>query len=87
MKASILYHPQSDHAGLVEDYSKEYKRFKNKDLELLSLETVEGSHLAELYDVTTYPALLVRRDDGQLVKIWQGVELPSQNQVEAYAQS
>jgi hypothetical protein len=83
MKVLALYHPKSDHGGQVEDYARDYKRLKNGDIELVSLETVEGAERARIYDITSYPAILVMADDGQLHKFWQG-ELPAMNELESY---
>jgi hypothetical protein len=83
MKAFILYHPKSDHTGAVEDFAHEFQRFNHKNVELVSLESIEGAQNAELYDVTVYPALLVVRDDSQMIKIWQG-NLPQKNELEAF---
>jgi hypothetical protein len=73
MKAVVLYHPRSDHGGIVEDFARDYKLAKHKELKLYSLETVEGAETAKLYDVTSYPAVLVATTDGQLQKLWQGL--------------
>jgi hypothetical protein len=84
MRVLILYHPKSDHGGMVEDYVTEYSRTRNKQIELLSLETKEGAEMAKLYDVTNYPALLIRQDDGHLLQMWQGNMLPLMNEVDGY---
>lgn len=85
MKICILYHPKSDHARRVEEYANDLKRIKGKSAELLSLETREGADLAALYDIVQYPAVIARRDDGQLLKHWEGRELPLMDEVAAYA--
>ncbi len=84
MKAIVLYHPLSDHAGMVADYAKEFKRIKNKELELISLETIEGAQMAKLYDITVYPAVLTTRESGQLNHLWEGGTLPLMTEIEAY---
>ena len=81
----VLYHPESDHGGQVEDFAHEYKRFKGKELELLSLETVEGAEMAKLYDVVQYPAVQADAGDGQLQKLWQGQTLPLMAEIDQYA--
>ncbi|HSX44528.1 MAG TPA: hypothetical protein VLF39_00235 [Candidatus Saccharimonadales bacterium] len=85
MKAVVLYHPNSDHARIVEDYSIDFKKNKNHELKPLSLETPEGSETAKLYDILSYPAILVTQNDGQLIKDWQGLPLPLMDEVAAYA--
>jgi hypothetical protein len=87
MRTLILYHPQSDHIGLVQDYVQNYIRFKGRAIELVSLETKEGDDLAKLYDVTSYPAILVIGPDGQLIHLWQNGLLPLMDELSAYAGS
>jgi hypothetical protein len=85
MRLVVLYHPKSDHAGKVEDYAREYHmRHPDRKLELLSLETPDGSILANLYDIVRYPAILVIASDGRLQKFWQGEQLPLMNELDYY---
>jgi len=86
MRVVVLYHPNSDHSGFVEDFAHEYERFKGKELELVSLETRDGAAAASLYDVTTYPAILVTADDGSLQKMWQGIPMPIMSELDQYTQ-
>jgi hypothetical protein len=87
MRVVALYHPKSDHEGIVLDYIRDYHmRSSGKEIEPISLETIEGSSMAELYDVTIYPAILALSDDGQLQHFWQGIPLPLMNEIDAYSQ-
>lgn len=87
MRVVALYHPKSDHEGMVLDYIRDYHmRSCGKEIEPISLETIEGSSMAELYDVTNYPAILTLSDDGQLQHFWQGIPLPLMNEIDAYSQ-
>jgi hypothetical protein len=81
MKAVFLYRPNSEFARIVEEYAHDFEKERGKELELISLDTVEGSDMAQLYDIVEYPALLVIRDDGQLSKLWQGSQLPLKDEV------
>lgn len=80
----MLYHPHSEHGGIVEDYVHDFQRFKGKELEKVSLETVEGSETARLYDVVRYPAILIIGPDGVLQKMWQAPIMPLMNEVDSY---
>ncbi len=83
----MLYHPKSDHVGAVEEYAHEYhRRHEDKELELISLETKEGSEMAKLYDVVRYPAVLAMADDGSLQQLWEDEQLPLMNDVDYYLQ-
>jgi hypothetical protein len=85
MKVQILYHPVSETARIVEEFVGNYKRQTGHDIELISLETVEGSDLARLHDIVQYPAILAINERGELVKDWQGETLPLLDEVTAYA--
>jgi hypothetical protein len=86
MKVIVLYHPLSDHGGLVADYAAEFERYKKKTLDLVSLESIEGADLAELYGITHYPAILVMTDAGSLQRMWQGTPLPLMDELTYYVE-
>jgi len=69
---------------MVEEYVQDFERQRGQTIELISLDTVEGADMARLYGILQYPALLVIRDDGQLLKEWQGERLPLMDEVAGY---
>lgn len=87
MDVVILYHPASDHSRVVEDYAREYDKRGHGEIKLTSLETKEGAEMARLYDIVSYPAVLALRDNGELLKNWQGSELPLMQEVASYSHS
>ncbi len=88
MKVLILYRPNSEHGRLIEEFIHEYQTRHSADhLEVLSIDTREGSATATLYDVMMYPAILVLQTDGYVQKIWQGEALPLLDEVAAYARN
>ena len=88
MKVVVLYRPNSEHARVVEQYIHDFTRQEpDRKIELLSIDTVEGSQKAEVYDITAYPAVLALADDGQLLKYWQGDQLPLMNELAYYAKN
>jgi hypothetical protein len=86
MKVLVLYHPKSDHGGIVEDYAHDYEKSRGHKLELISLETRDGAATATLYDITQYPAFLALADDGSVQNLWQGLPLPLMNELDQYSQ-
>lgn len=84
MKVAILYHPESEFARIVEEYARDFERQKGNVVDLISLETKEGANLAALYNIVRYPALLVKRDNNDLIKHWEGEPLPLMNEVAGY---
>jgi hypothetical protein len=87
MKVLILYRPNSEHGRLIEEFVHEYQQRHQSDrLEVLSIDTREGSATATLYDIMQYPAILVVQTDGYVQKVWQGESLPMMDEVASYAQ-
>jgi len=84
MKLSILYHPNSEFARSIEEFVHDFNASKNFEIELLSLETKEGAATASLYDISVYPAILAIRNDGQIMKSWEGSLLPRIDEVAGY---
>ena len=88
MKLIILYHPNSEFARSVEEFVHDYERqVWGQTAELMSLETREGAEAARLYGIVQYPAVLALRDNGELLKEWQGERLPLINEVASYART
>lgn len=84
MKAVALYHPNSEQGRPVEEFERNIKHQTGISINLVSVDTLEGSRMAELYAVTQYPSIIVSKDDGTLLKLWQGESLPLINEVVSY---
>ena len=86
MKVLMLYRPSSMQARAVEDFARDFShQHTGGRLELVNVDTRDGSATASLYDVMRYPAVLALADDGQLLRDWQGETLPLMNEVAYYA--
>jgi hypothetical protein len=86
MRTVIVYHPNQEFAGVVEDFKRDFEsRQADKQVELISLETTPGAELAKLYDVVRYPAILVIAENGNLQKLWQDQPFPLFDEVAAYS--
>lgn len=86
MKVLVLYRPLSDHGSMVEEFIDNFKaRGSSEHLEVLDIDSREGSSMATLYDVVRYPAVLVVQGDGSLQRAWEGDKLPLVDEVQAYA--
>jgi thioredoxin-like negative regulator of GroEL len=85
MRVVALYHPASDSSRRVEEFAHDYSRQTGGEVELVSLDGKDGADIAKTYDIVGYPAILVIRNDGQLMQNWQGSELPLIREVAAQA--
>lgn len=88
MKVLILYRPNSEHGRSVEQYAREYQQRHQADrVEMINIDTRDGSAMAALYDIMQYPAVMVLRTDGYVQKLWQGDALPLMEEVASYARA
>ncbi len=82
----VLYRPGSDHARKVEDFARDFSQvYRDKKLDLVSLNTRDGASTATLYDVMQYPAVLALQDNGQVIQEWEGEMLPRVSEVAHFA--
>ncbi|MDZ7744298.1 MAG: hypothetical protein U5K77_00850 [Candidatus Saccharibacteria bacterium] len=85
MKLLVIYRPVSEYARKVDEFVGMFKRLHPQTkIEMVSLDTREGSATASIYDIVQYPALLALRDDGSTLKVWQGEDLPLMDEVASY---
>lgn len=86
MKVLILYRPNSEHATTVETFVRDFQHQHDigKKMELVSVNTRDGSATAALYDVWAFPTILAVGDDGRVLNLWQGEPLPLMDEVAGY---
>lgn len=69
----------------MRDFQRRYE--VGRKIEMVSINTRDGAATASLYDVMSYPAILVLGNDGSMVNFWQGMPLPLMDEVAGYANS
>lgn len=86
MKVLILYRPESEHSTTVETFVRDFEHRHNpgNSIELVSVNTRDGSATASLYDIWSFPAIIVVAEDGKMMNMWQGQPLPLMDEVAGY---
>ena len=84
MKVVVLYRPNSEYSRVVEDFARELERQYQARIDLVSIDSRDGSSTASLYDIMQNPAVLVLGNDGQLLNSWQGGNLPLMRDISYY---
>lgn len=70
----------------MESFIREFKlQHAGGRMEVLDVDTRDGMATASLYDVMRYPAILALRDDGSVLKSWEGEALPLMDEIAYYA--
>jgi hypothetical protein len=88
MKILVLYRPNSEHSRLVEDFVRDFQaQHGDEHLELMNVDSRDGSAMASLYDVMQYPTIMVIQDDGTIQRSWEGESLPLMDEIVAYARA
>jgi hypothetical protein len=70
MKAYLLYKQNSPQEREVTRFGEQLKRLQ-VDVELLEADSREGQAVAQLYDLTGRPAVVLASIDGAMVERWQ----------------
>lgn len=85
MKLLVLYRPDSEHATEVETFVRDFQHQHDlgSKLEMLSINTRDGSAMSNLYDIMSYPSFLALADDGSVLNSWQG-SIPLMDEVAGY---
>ncbi len=85
MKVVILYRPNSEQARAVETFVHDFeRRHGDAKLELVNIDEREGIALASLYDIMSFPSIMVLADDGGMLHLWQNEQLPLMDEVASY---
>ncbi|HSD56051.1 MAG TPA: hypothetical protein VLA92_02775 [Candidatus Saccharimonadales bacterium] len=89
MKVLILYRPNSEHASTVETFVRDLQHQHDigDRVETLSVDTREGAATAALYDIWQFPAILALADEGRVLNIWVGEQMPLMDEVASYSYS
>lgn len=86
VKVLVLYQPNSEFASNAESYVRDFQRqhdLGNK-MELVSVNTRDGAATASLYDIMAYPSVLAIADDGSVLNVWVGPQMPLMDEVAGY---
>jgi hypothetical protein len=87
MRVMVVYRPNSEHGRMVSDFLRDLARLNpstTNKVEEVNVDTREGSAVASLYDVMSYPKVMVVADDGRLIQDWESGTLPLLNDISFY---
>lgn len=82
----MFYRQQSEETRMVDSYLRDLVRIhdiRQQDIKVLDPNTREGSTEASLYDVLSFPGVVVTDNYGQYIKGWSG-GLPLMDELASY---
>ena len=83
MKVYLFYRPNSAADIQIETFFKILGDNAEAGINKINVETRDGDNLSRLYNIMSYPSVVVATNDGSLVKFWHG-ELPTTSEVGPY---
>lgn len=84
MSVTVIYKPKSEHTRIVEEFLHDFERRMGRALNTIDPDTREGTDICRLYDVVQYPSLVATDTNGVMRNIWQGLPLPTIDEVSYY---
>lgn len=85
MRVVVLSKERTDYARDVETFMGDFSRITGRQLTHLDPESPEGVATCEAYGILQFPTLLALSDDGHMLQMWQGMPLPTINEVSYYS--
>ncbi len=82
MRLLILYRDKSDHSRDISEFVEMLRRrYPGKSATLEDIDTKEGAADAVLHGVVKYPALIITSYEGRVMQQWEGLPLPTIDEV------
>ena len=76
MKTYLLYNRQTQGERQMQELARRLEPLKVV-AELIDADSPGGIQIAEGFDVLGRPAVIVARDDGSVMQLWEGEQLPA----------
>ncbi len=77
MRLVILYRKSGEHYRPVYEFSEMMRRrYPDKRIEEVDIDSRAGAAEANVYGVMSYPAIIVTAYDGRVIEMWQGLPMP-----------
>lgn len=86
MSVWVVYRPVSENARITEEFLHDFERRTGRRLDTINPDTRDGGSFCSLYSVVQYPTIVAASVDGRMLNMWQGVPLPTIDEVSFYVQ-
>lgn len=87
MRVVIVYREDSENSRAVTEFMRDFEYRTGHQLSTINPDTAEGVSFCGAYEIMDYPTVIALSDDGVMQTVWQGMPLPTINEVSYYVQS
>lgn len=84
MRVVVVWREESDYARSVIEWLHDCERRLGAGPESLSPDEPGGESLCKAYGIVEYPSIVALDDDGRLIQMWRGRDLPRIDDVAYY---
>lgn len=85
MRVVCVFREGEDYTRTVEEWLREFERRTGDEIEVVSPDGREGTEFCRVYDIVEYPTILALNDDGSVLSMWRGKQLPLFDEVAYWA--
>lgn len=82
MRVVCVFRDNQDYTRTVTDWLENFRRQTGKEIETMNPD--ENTDFCETYDIVEYPTILALDDNGSVMGMWRGREMPLINEVLYY---
>ena len=86
MRVLVIYRDQTDYARTVLDFIRDFQHQTGHILETIDPDSSDGMFFCDTYGIVDYPTIIATSDDGAMQNTWNGLPLPTINEVSYYIQ-
>lgn len=81
MRVICVWRRESDYGRTVEEWLTEFERRTGVEIESLDPDTREGESICRAYDIVEYPTIIAIDNNGGVLSVWKGRNLPTFDEV------
>lgn len=84
MRVVMVWRDNTDYARTVIEWLRDFEHRTGRIIESLNPDEPDGESICRAYDIVEYPSMLAIDDDGSMVRLWRGREMPRIDDVSYY---
>ena len=82
MRVVCIYRDNQDYSRSVNEWLENFRRQTGKEIETMNPD--ENTSFCETYDIVEYPTIIALGNNGEVLAMWRGRNLPLINEVLYY---
>ena len=85
MRVVCVWREGEDYSRTVEEWIEAFERRTGKEIESMSPDGREGAQFCRTYDIVEYPTIIAIDNNGAVLSMWPGKQLPLFDEVSYWA--